>query len=190
MIYPEPGDKYIDGRAVHNAVYELEKECEAYGEDVEAAEEALEEVEEEWEGLEAERAEADNDLAKAKAEDDEESIEAAEARIQQIQEGFLKYRKQREEAEKALEEARQALADWREEYSPVLVMLQELASEVSRDENLIHENQFTEYAQDLVEDIGVKIPDYVVVDWEATAKNIQQDYTAVEFGGETYYFRS
>jgi hypothetical protein len=55
---------------------------------------------------------------------------------------------------------------------------------------LIHEDHFAEYCEELVQDIGDlprKIPDYLVIDWEATAENLRVDYTAVDFDGETYY---
>ena len=48
------------------------------------------------------------------------------------------------------------------------------------------------YAQELVEDIGDlprNIPSYIVIDWEATAGNLQADYTEVDFDGATYLVR-
>jgi len=59
-------------------------------------------------------------------------------------------------------------------------------------ETLIHEDYFTEYAEQLVKDIGDmpdNIPRYLVIDWEATAENLKADYTAIDFSGETYYIR-
>lgn len=57
---------------------------------------------------------------------------------------------------------------------------------------LIVDHYFQNYAEEFVKDIGdmpSKIPSYIVVDWAATAENIQQDYTAVDFDGETYWVR-
>lgn len=57
---------------------------------------------------------------------------------------------------------------------------------------LIRDSYFEGYAQELVEDIGNMpngIPNYIVIDWEATARNIQQDYTSIEIEGVTYWFR-
>lgn len=57
----------------------------------------------------------------------------------------------------------------------------------------IRDSYFEEYCQELVEDIGDlprKIPSYIVIDWEATADNLQADYTSVEFDGETYWVRA
>lgn len=54
----------------------------------------------------------------------------------------------------------------------------------------IHESHWVTYAQQLCEDIGeAKIPDYIVIDWEATAANLLQDYTTFEMGAETFYAR-
>jgi hypothetical protein len=57
---------------------------------------------------------------------------------------------------------------------------------------LIRDSYFTEYARELVSDIGdlpKEIPHYIEIDWEATARNIRMDYTAVEFDGVTYWVR-
>ena len=58
---------------------------------------------------------------------------------------------------------------------------------------LIADSDFTEYAQDLVEEIGdlpSGIPSYIVVDWEATANNLRADYSTVEYKGTEYLYRS
>lgn len=57
---------------------------------------------------------------------------------------------------------------------------------------LIRESYFTEYCKELLKDIGdlpKDIPNYIVIDWEATADNIRVDYTEVDFDGETYLVR-
>ena len=57
---------------------------------------------------------------------------------------------------------------------------------------LIRDSYFVEAMQDLVSDIGdlpKDIPAYLVIDWEATASNLRQDYTSVEFDGVTYWVR-
>lgn len=58
---------------------------------------------------------------------------------------------------------------------------------------LIRDDYFTEYAQDLCAEIGdvsKNLPSYIEIDWDATAKNIQQDYTSVDIGDDTYWYRS
>lgn len=57
---------------------------------------------------------------------------------------------------------------------------------------LIRDDYFVDYARELVSDIGDMprdIPSYIVIDWEATAKNIQMDYSSVEVDGVTYWYR-
>jgi hypothetical protein len=57
---------------------------------------------------------------------------------------------------------------------------------------LVRDSYFTTYAQELCEDIGDvprNLPSYIEIDWEATARNIRQDYTSVEFDGVTYWVR-
>jgi len=60
-------------------------------------------------------------------------------------------------------------------------------------ETLIRESYWEDYVQELLEDIGDiprNIPGYLVIDWEATARNIAYDYTIVNFGGVDYYIRN
>ncbi|KVU68953.1 hypothetical protein BGV52_15330 [Burkholderia ubonensis] len=57
---------------------------------------------------------------------------------------------------------------------------------------LIRDEHFTEYAMELLADIGDiprNMPHYIVIDEDATAKNIQSDYSDVEFDGSTYWYR-
>lgn len=56
---------------------------------------------------------------------------------------------------------------------------------------LIRDSHFTDYAEQLIEDIGDHgdLPGYIVIDWEATARNIRVDYSSVEFDGVTYWYR-
>jgi hypothetical protein len=56
----------------------------------------------------------------------------------------------------------------------------------------IRDSYFTEYAMDLLKDIGdlpKDIPHYIAIDEEKTAENIQQDYSSVDFNGGTYWYR-
>lgn len=57
---------------------------------------------------------------------------------------------------------------------------------------LIRDSYFTDYAEELVKDIGDlpdKISSYIVIDWEATAGNLKADYTSVDFDGVAYWVR-
>lgn len=57
---------------------------------------------------------------------------------------------------------------------------------------LINDDDFVDAMQELCEDIGdlpEGFPAYLVIDWDATAKNLQVDYSSVEYDGETYWYR-
>lgn len=57
---------------------------------------------------------------------------------------------------------------------------------------LIRDSYFQRYAEELCEDIGDvprDMPIYLVIDWGATARNIQYDYTSTEIDGATYWYR-
>lgn len=57
---------------------------------------------------------------------------------------------------------------------------------------LIRDSYFVESMQELVSDIGDlprEIPSYLEIDWEKTADNLRQDYSSVEYDGETYWYR-
>jgi hypothetical protein len=57
---------------------------------------------------------------------------------------------------------------------------------------LIDDEYFVEYATDLVVDCGGMprdLPNYIVVDWAATARNIREDYSTVDVDGRTYWYR-
>lgn len=87
-----------------------------------------------------------------------------------------------------------------EEHATLCALMRELAGEGGDEQwegewyplTLIRESHFTDYCQDLVIDCGglpASIPDYLVIDWRATASNLQHDYTSIEIDGTTYYFR-
>ena len=57
---------------------------------------------------------------------------------------------------------------------------------------LIRDSCFTEYAEELITDCGYipkDFPDWIAIDWEATASAVQQDYTSTEIDGVTYWYR-
>jgi hypothetical protein len=57
---------------------------------------------------------------------------------------------------------------------------------------LIRDSYFTDYAQELIEDcdgIPRNLPDYIAIDWAATARNIRIDYMSCEIDGVTYWYR-
>ncbi len=56
---------------------------------------------------------------------------------------------------------------------------------------LIRNSYFTKYAQELADDLGLLARDsawpYTCIDWERAARELQYDYTQVEFAGVTYW---
>lgn len=85
--------------------------------------------------------------------------------------------------EQAELQALQALADEAEGYMP----------DWKYGETLIRDSYFEDYARDLAADCGM-IPKDVswpcsCIDWERAARELQQDYTAFDFAGVTYWGR-
>jgi hypothetical protein len=57
---------------------------------------------------------------------------------------------------------------------------------------LVRDSYFVDYARETVQDCGYVpegLPDWVVVDWDATADNVRFDYTSADIDGVTYWFR-
>lgn len=101
------------------------------------------------------------------------------------------------DAVEALDAAREAFD---EDAQTELKVLRELAEECEgyasdwrHGETLIRDSYFERYAQELAEDIGLIKDDaawpYTCIDWERAARELQMDYTAVEFDGVTYWVR-
>jgi hypothetical protein len=94
---------------------------------------------------------------------------------------------------KELEEASRELA----ELMDVLDELQGYGGDYKWDgawypATLISESYFEDYAREFVEDIGElprDLPSYIVIDWEKTALNIREDYTAIDIDGVGYLYR-
>lgn len=77
----------------------------------------------------------------------------------------------------------QALADEGSDYAP----------DWQYGEALIRDSYFQEYAEQLAEDIGAidrkaSWPNNCI-DWERATRELQMDYSAVDFDGETYWIR-
>lgn len=59
---------------------------------------------------------------------------------------------------------------------------------------LIEDGYFEDYARDLADDIGAIDSEYdwplTHIDWPAAAASLQQDYSAIDYGGYTYWGRA
>lgn len=57
---------------------------------------------------------------------------------------------------------------------------------------LIARSYFVDYCRDLVSDIGDmprEIPSYIAIDWTETARNLEVDYSTVDFAGNEFLYR-
>ena len=103
----------------------------------------------------------------------------------------------RDELADALEDKDRAVAN---DILGELIPLESLAKEASEyspdwqyGEALIRDSYFEDYAQELADDIGA-IPDGYTwptscIDWKAAARDLQVDYTEVDFDGVSYWIR-
>lgn len=171
-------DKVIDSRDVIARIDYLKGELADLTQEVENARAALEESQEARERLPCE---GDGQAPNSASSADYELAEKAD------------------ECAAELTAAQTALKDWHDSSEgEELLALLELADEGEtcgdwhHGATLIHEDYFTDYCVQLVQDIGDlphNIPGYLVIDWEATADNLRQDYTSIDFGGVTYFVR-
>jgi hypothetical protein len=113
-----------------------------------------------------------------------------------LSEGDIGY----EDAGDDLAAARQALRDWDADNGAELKALEDLAKEAEgyapdwhHGETLIRDSYFKEYAMELAEDLGAIDNNaswpMTCIDWEQAARELQMDYTAVDFDGVTYWIR-
>jgi len=96
-------------------------------------------------------------------------------------------------------EAKQELDDWGDaDELRILQALREEAEGYAPDwpygETLIRDSYFTEYAQQLAEDIGeISRSDHwpnTCIDWEQAANELKNDYSCIDFDGVEYWIRS
>ena len=87
--------------------------------------------------------------------------------------------------------------DDREELVALKVLAEEgadYAGDWEHGEALIRDTYFKEYAQELAEDIGAINSDASwpndCIDWEQAARELQMDYTSIDFNGMDYWVRS
>lgn len=60
-------------------------------------------------------------------------------------------------------------------------------------ESLINDSYWVDYVQEMLEDTGdipKDLPNYIVIDWESTARNIQYDYVSIDVGGNDFWIRN
>lgn len=123
-------------------------------------------------------------------------LEELESELEDLQEAVASAEEEQEDLADALNEATAELEDWQEENQEELEELRTLRDEIPEwrhGETLINDGYFTEYAQDLAEDVcGMDRNQpwpYCHIDWDAAADDLKMDYSSCEYQGETYWFR-
>jgi hypothetical protein len=106
----------------------------------------------------------------------------------------------RDDLEEAIANYNQGHGFYSEDDATELASLEDLKSQAEccsdweYGETLIRESYFEEYARQFASDIGAINEDSnwpnCHIDWEAAADALKQDYTGVDFDGETYLIRS
>ncbi len=69
----------------------------------------------------------------------------------------------------------------------------DMAEYAENEAAMIPEEEFVDYCQEFADSVGYLSDDsplYYYIDWERWAKDIQRDYTKVEFEGDTYLIRA
>ena len=92
------------------------------------------------------------------------------------------------------------IESWKEDFEDELKEIEEidtieneLGSEFDYGVTLVDVDDFEEYVEDLLDELGYipkDFPSWIEIDWEATANNVRQDYTEVEYQGNSYLGRS
>jgi hypothetical protein len=98
-----------------------------------------------------------------------------------------------EEAKTSADDLTAALTEWDEENGDELKALKALVEGYVDDwthgAKLIRRTYFVEYCEEFCKDIGdlpKDIPSYLEIDWDATAANLEADFTSVDFDGVEY----
>lgn len=91
--------------------------------------------------------------------------------------------------------------DDHEEYAELIELLEDLKGNGGDEQwrgdwypvTLVRDSYFKNYAMDLAEDIGAIPSEYTwpasCIDWVSAARELQMDYTSVEYDGVTYWYR-
>lgn len=97
------------------------------------------------------------------------------------------------------EAAQTALREWTDDNGDELAALEavnaegeDYAEDWTHGATMIRESYFTDYCEEMLEDIGElprNLPSYIVIDWDAIARNMRVDYSEIEFDGVTYLVR-
>lgn len=128
--------------------------------------------------------------------------ERREALKQEILDSFLENFPHYEETTESFEDIRfeeEEIESWKEDFEDELKEIEEiddieneLGSEFEYGVTLVDVDDWEEYVEELLEDIGYipkDFPSWIEIDWEATANNVKVDYTEVTYQGNSYLGR-
>ena len=128
--------------------------------------------------------------------------ERREALKQEILDSFLENFPHYEEMTESFEDIRfeeEEIESWKEYFEDELKEIEEiddveneLGSEFEYGVTLVDVDDWEEYVEELLEDIGYipkDFPSWIEIDWESTANNVKVDYTEVTYQGNSYLGR-
>lgn len=126
-------------------------------------------------------------------------LQEKEQIIAEARHAFAQVAESPEELDAAQSELDAANQDFDEEAREELKSLRGMAEQGdgygdwASGEVCIRDSYFTQYAQEICQDIGDlphDLPGYLVIDWDATAYNLKVDYTCLDFDGVKYWMRT
>ncbi len=128
--------------------------------------------------------------------------ERREALKQEILDSFLENFPHYEEMTESFEDIRfeeEEIESWKEYFEDELKEIEEiddveneLGSEFEYGVTLVDVDDWEEFVEQDLEDIGYipkDFPSWIEIDWKATANNVRQDYTEVTYQGNSYLGR-
>jgi len=137
--------------------------------------------------------------------DTRDLVEERDSLKQNILDSFLEEFPQYEEMTESFEDIRfeeEEIEDWREGWRDELEIIADinnLESEISSNEwdygiTLIDEDDFEDYCEELVKDIGAlpnDLPSYIEnnINWSGVAEDLRCDYSEVSYNGNNYLYR-
>jgi hypothetical protein len=136
--------------------------------------------------------------------DTRELIKTRDELKQQILDSFLETFEHYAEDTDSFEDIRldeEELESWREDWEDELTEIEEIdeieskVTDFKYGEQLIDESDFTEYCEELVEELGYlqsPIPPFIKdnINWEGVAADLSADYIEVDYQGVIYLVRS
>ena len=135
--------------------------------------------------------------------DTRDLAERREALKQEILDSFLENFPHYEEMTESFEDIRfeeEEIESWKEDFEEELKEIEEinsietkLGSEFEYGVTLVDVDDWEEYVEEFLEDIGYipkDFPSWIEIDWEATANNVKVDYMEVTYQGDSYLVRA